>query len=530
MAHSPTPNDSTPTTDKGLSIGVKVLGAILLPVICVIGISTFLSASRDAALESQSITTRANMMVSLQGNALASPLWEFDLEKVETLLTAFAEDPAYWGAEVVEGEDKIAATHGQSLSDPRALISEYAVPNPEEADAPAIATLRLAMDKAVIDQAAAQAWQTGIFSALILCLVILVVVLGAFRLINTPLKSITKAMQILSSGDTNVVVPAMERRDEIGEMARSLDIFKNNAIRVQELNEQQKQAEAEAAATRRAEMIRLADHFESTVQAVVAGLQQEASTMQGAAHTMNTNAGKSRNQLVSVSSSSEQATANVQAVAAATEEMSSSIETIEQQVVSSSTIASEAVERTTKTRQTVDELLAVSRRIGDVVSLISDIADQTNLLALNATIEAARAGDAGKGFAVVASEVKNLAGQTASATEEVTQQINAIQRVTDDVVQDIQGIGDVIRQISDISGVISGSIAQQNETTIEISRNVQEAAQGTSVVSERIEQISAASSQTGDAAASVLEVSDKITDQVSNLTTEVDSFLTTVRQ
>jgi methyl-accepting chemotaxis protein len=226
-----------------------------------------------------------------------------------------------------------------------------------------------------------------------------------------------------------------------------------------------------------------------------------------------------------VAAASEQAATNVQTVASAAEELSASIREIQQQMATSARIAQQAVEQVDRTDTTVTGLVQAADKIGEVVNLISDIASQTNLLALNATIEAARAGEAGKGFAVVASEVKNLANQTAKATEEIGQQIAAMQTATGDSVQAIRGIGATIKQISEVTTTVASAVEEQGAATQEISRNVQQASAGTQEVSSNITGVSQAATQTGTAAGQVLSAARELAQQGQKLNTEIEAFL-----
>jgi methyl-accepting chemotaxis protein len=261
------------------------------------------------------------------------------------------------------------------------------------------------------------------------------------------------------------------------------------------------------------------------VKDVVGIVASAASEMEASAQSMTATAEETNRQSTAVAAASEQAATNVQTVASAAEELSASIREIQQQMTTSARIAQQAVEQVDKTDVTVTGLVQAADKIGEVVNLISDIASQTNLLALNATIEAARAGEAGKGFAVVASEVKNLANQTAKATEEIGQQIAAMQTATGESVQAIRGIGETIKQISEVTTTVASAVEEQGAATQEISRNVQQAAAGTQEVSSNITGVSQAATQTGTAAGQVLNAARELAQQGQQLNTEIDGFL-----
>jgi methyl-accepting chemotaxis protein len=294
------------------------------------------------------------------------------------------------------------------------------------------------------------------------------------------------------------------------------------------LESEQQQAEA-AAADRRRAMHAMADSFERDVIGIVQTVSTAASQLQATAAAMTATAEETSRQCCAVSAASEQASTNVQTVASAAEELSGSIREISRQVTSSSTIAGEAVNEAQRSDTLVKGLAEAAKKIGAVTSLINDIASQTNLLALNATIEAARAGEAGKGFAVVASEVKNLATQTAKATEEIGAQISAMQGVTEQTVTAIDSIGGTIGKINEIATTIASAVEEQGAATQEISRNVQQAAAGTSEVSNNISSVTQAAGETGAAAGQVLQAAGDLSRQAEQLRGQIDQFLAAVR-
>lgn len=356
------------------------------------------------------------------------------------------------------------------------------------------------------------------------------------RAVSGPIVSMTTAMQRLAGGELETDVPAQGRKDEIGEMATAVQVFKDNAIEVTRLGEEQKRLEDEQsqAAVRAEEqkvqdMNALADSFEKSVGSVVATVSESSKGMQTSAQGMASSAEQALSQSQSVASSSEQATNNVQTVSAATEELTASINEISRQVSEASTTANTAVRDANATHETIQGLVQSAQKIGDVVNLITDIAEQTNLLALNATIEAARAGDSGKGFAVVASEVKNLANQTAKATEEISNQITGIQNSTKEAADSVEGIGKVIGNINEITASIAAAVEEQSAATGEIATNVQQAAAGTQEVSSSISSVSQAASDTGTAASEILRSAEGMSAQSEALQQEVQSFLKQVR-
>jgi methyl-accepting chemotaxis protein len=374
----------------------------------------------------------------------------------------------------------------------------------------------------------AQVRQIGLLVGVALVLVVgMFVLLG--RSIVHPIKAMTIAMRKIADGETSTAIPAQERRDEVGAMAQSVQVFKDNMIEASRLRGEQDVLKIRSDAERKQLVSRMADDFEHGVRASLDTLTGAATEMQATSKSMSATAGDASHQATSVAVAAEQASANVQTVAAATEELSSSVSEIGRQVTQSTEIAGQAVSEANRTNVTVQGLSAAAQKIGDVVKLISDIASQTNLLALNATIEAARAGDAGRGFAVVASEVKSLANQTAKATEEISAQVAAMQGATADAVQAIEGIGRTIGSINEIASVISIAVDQQGAATREIARNVQEAAQGTGQVSSNISGVNQAADKTGSAASKVLSSAEQLSGQAATLRADVDRFLANIR-
>jgi methyl-accepting chemotaxis protein len=350
-----------------------------------------------------------------------------------------------------------------------------------------------------------------------------------FWRVTRPLGRMTNAMSRLAAGNVDIEDPWAHRRDEIGEMGRALRIFRENAIEKAELQTEQEEKDLAAQEEKRRAMLELADRFEGQVKGIVVSVTEEAGQMQAVAARMSGTAEESSKQSAAVASSSREASANVATVASSAEQLTASIGEIGRQAEQSADIAGRAVDQARRTDGTVRDLSATAGRIGEVVNLINDIAGQTNLLALNATIEAARAGEAGKGFAVVANEVKNLANQTAKATEEISTQIEAIQEQTMGAVDDIRGIHDIIGEINDISMTIATAVEQQGTSTREIARNVQEAARGTGEVDANIEKVNQAASETGAAASQVMTATQSLTRRAEGLSQEVERFLLEIR-
>jgi methyl-accepting chemotaxis protein len=349
------------------------------------------------------------------------------------------------------------------------------------------------------------------------------------RGISGPLNQLRGRMEKLADGELKDEIPGIGRGDEIGKMAATVQIFKDNALRMRELEKAETETRERGAAERRSTMESLAGDFERSVNGIVRSVSTAAAGMQTTAQSMTTTASDASARAANVSAASQSASGNVGTVAAAAEELSSSVTEISRQVGRSSEIASQAVTDAERTNATVQVLSTGAEKIGEVVKLIHSIAAQTNLLALNATIEAARAGESGRGFAVVASEVKALANQTAKATEEISAQVAAMQSSTSDAVAAISGITQTIAQMSEITVSISTAIDQQGDATREIARNIQQVAAGSNEISAHIGGVTTAATATGKAATDVLTNARELDNQSGMLRTAVDGFLAKVR-
>jgi len=346
--------------------------------------------------------------------------------------------------------------------------------------------------------------------------------------VSTPIRAMTGAMGRLAQHDLHTQIDGAERKDEVGQMANAVLVFKNSMIETDRLKAEQEETQRVTAA-RAALVNKLTGEFDVKVQSVVQGVAGQANQMEASAQAMSATAEEATKQASAVAAASEQGAANVQTVASAAEELSSSIAEISRQVSHSSQIATNAVTEAAKANEMVQGLLNASQKIGEIVALINDIADQTNLLALNATIEAARAGEAGKGFAVVAAEVKNLATQTSKATEEIGTQITSVQGATQNAVNAIASIGKTIGEIDQIATTIAAAVEEQGAATQEIARNVEEAAKGTQEVSANIGGVTEAANSTGAVANQVLSSARTLSRQSSEMRDLVQTFLTQVK-
>ncbi len=348
------------------------------------------------------------------------------------------------------------------------------------------------------------------------------------QVIARPLARMTEAMLGLAGGDETIHVPAQHRKDEIGEMAGAVRVFKEHMIEASRLREEQKNTEARIAEERKAGMRRLVAEFRAAVGGIVNIVSAASTELEGTAATLSHSAEINRSLSATVATASEESSALVLSVASASEELSASVHEIGGQVQESSKIAGEAVTQARQTGTRIGELLQAVHSIGGVVKLIAGIAKQTNLLALNATIEAARAGAAGRGFAVVAQEVKGLAAETAKATQEIAKQIAGVQEATKESVEAIDEISGTIHRISEIADAIAVAIEQQGLATIEISQSIQQVAGRSADAAANIGEVSRAASDTGSASGQVLSAAQSLSKESGHLKVEVDKFLSTV--
>ncbi len=403
---------------------------------------------------------------------------------------------------------------------------------------------------------------TQMITGIVVLIIALFIGGGAFWLVAVriarPLGRLGETMSEIAQGDLDSVITGIERRDEIGSMARSLQVFKEAAIEKirfdaeeqkaaeerqikkerkvkaqreeeEKARQQEEERERNLREARQAEMLALADNFESSVMEIVSSVAAASSEMEKSAKDMSSVAEETTHQATSVTAASEQTSSNIQTVASAAEELSASVKEISQQIIQSNEFSSNAVSETEKATVEIQGLVEAAQKIGDVISLINDIAEQTNLLALNATIEAARAGEAGKGFAVVASEVKNLASQTATATDEITTQVGSMRDATEKAVSAISGIQNVIKKIDDTSVSISSAMEEQDASTQEIARNVSEVSAGTQEVTSNIHVMSDGAKSTGTAANAVLDSAHHMSQQSAELRKQLEKFLEKIR-
>ncbi|KAA5604877.1 HAMP domain-containing protein [Roseospira marina] len=465
------------------------------------------------------------------------------LETLDGVIIAHGGNPARIGLDVRDSRDANGKFfHREIIAAAKAGggFVRYAFPHPgEQEPAPKISYAKeyepwgwLVGSGIYIDDVNAVFWDSLIEFGLVAILIVILFSAIAWivaRSITGPLGFIVGNMMSLADNNKSIDIQYADQANEIGDLARAMSVFRDRAIEIERLRDDQLRLEHEAEAQRKASLLEMARHFEESVGRIVDQVSSSSADLSQGAATLSDLARQTDTKSADVSVSAEEASSNVATVSAAAEELTGSISEISQQVTHASEVASQAVSKADEVAETMQGLVREAQKIGEVLNLITDIADQTNLLALNATIEAARAGDAGKGFAVVASEVKSLAQQTARATGDIDAQIGGVQSSTEKAVQAIDQITSIIRSVDEIAASISAAVEEQGAATREIARNVEQAAHGTRAVSNTIDDVRRASNESGTASGHVRDMATSLAQQAETLKDEVRRFLERVR-
>ena len=501
---------------------------LIVPVMALVGSLTFAFFSfliiRQYVEDRDQLARDATIVAQLQATAVAPSVWDLDNARVKEILHGLAAYPDFVSAEITDVAGKQIAREGNaeatSLQIPVADIVRT-----ESGKNQIIGHLAMRISTQSV---VAVTWQhvwVGIAAFAVLMALCAGGLWIAVTRVTSPLLELANAMHALAQGDRDVEIAFVDRTDEVGTMAKSVEVFRSNASERDRLEAETSQVAAERQTRDRA----LAANFEAMIKRVVEAVLESSATLHSSVDSMTATADATSRQTNTVAEASQNALRNVQAVAAAVEELSATGAEISRKVSDSIQIAERAVTEADRTNGTVRGLADAADKIGKVIDMINDIAGQTNLLALNATIEAARAGDAGKGFAVVASEVKNLASQTAKATDEIGAQIAGMQQVTKDAAGAIASISGIIGEINAIATVMAESIRQQDDATREIARNIQRTSTGASEVLSTIGNVAEAVAETGRVAKGVLGYSSDLNKQATTLQGEVEVFLGTIR-
>jgi len=482
-------------------------------------------AEREAALKAILV-----QVTGMQAGALARPLWDFNTGQIDAILASLAGDGNFVSATILDAKGKRTAGRGDEAKADNVLTQETDIIYAEDAKTEVLGKLTVTYSTDGIRKAQRELFNTIALALIMVLLATGVAVTMAFQMIARPLRQIIGVMGELAAGRKEQAIPALGRQDEIGQIARAVQVFKENALEIDRLNVSAAAEREQSEETRKAVLARLADRLVASVGQVSQDVSRASSAMTVTAQGLVGTAASVTEQASVVEASAREASSNVESVAAATEELRASISEITSQLGHSSKIAGSARNQAEQASRTIAGLVAAAKEIGEVLGLINAIAAQTNLLALNATIEAARAGEAGKGFAVVASEVKNLASQTAGATDQIAQQISAIQTATKAAVGDIGAIHHTIEELNQIAGSVFSSVEMQDAATAEIARSIQEAARGTGHVSAGITGVNSAAQDASTASGTVLTAAQTLTTSADTLQVQMRDFADQIKE
>jgi len=526
-----------------------------VPIVAVVAIAfavfSYVTSSQRIAAVEESFESEIQLSTKLTNQALANAMWDFDQDLAGALLAPLKDNPNFSWAVVQEANDAIFSAlleeEGRNAEDLIALVPEeirtasgdsntmFATAGGYEIgvkpivrtdgdDVSVLGKVYIALNRNAVEAARADALMTSFIMAALAIGVVSICLVFLIRRITGQIGSLSNTMTTLSEGNYEIDIPYVNRVDEMGMMARTVEVFRDNGLRQRELEETQRE-NAQNELRRKEQLETLISEFRDDSGRLLTPVSESTDKMAQISGTLMELASGTTERAASVAAATEQAYTSVQTVASASEELSASISEITRQTNETSEVVSSANEKATSANEQVASLAASAQKIGAVLQLIQDIAEQTNLLALNATIEAARAGEAGKGFAVVAAEVKELANQTSKATEEISAQINAIQGASSDSVAAIEEIASIMIKVNEFTDSITEALEQQGSATAEISGSIQEVASGTREITENMTGVKQAVDDTSVSAGDVSRTSSEVADNTRLLADRIDGFL-----
>jgi methyl-accepting chemotaxis protein len=502
---------------------VPVCGILAVTMVLTVVGAVYVAArdGRDA------LEDRSRLTLAMLSGGAAEALWNMDAGDAKKLLAPLSKDADYVGVTLYDQDGKAFAEDGQTGTLSGGLMVQKLPIQRADANGrvATVGTLELRLSTSRNDATVMRRGEAIVGIGIAVLVIVCAALAMVMRSIIRPIVELDQVMGALAAGNHEISVPARGRADEVGRMAQTVEVFKANAVAKLQLEARNEQLQAEAEVTRRRSLREVARTFDDELKSVLAAISTTAKGMRSTAQSVTEQSNENTRLSSSASTTAVRLNGDVQSVAAAVEELAASIKEIARQADASGDTSKAAKTRIQQTVGRVSGLVAAATRIGEIMTLITNIASQTNLLALNATIEAARAGEAGKGFAVVAGEVKGLASQTARATEEIAQQVQAIQASTRDAAVEIDGISGVIASLEGTSAAIAAAVEQQSATTAEISRALTGAAQGSEELGETIKGVADAEKRNSEAATLLLAAVASLHDQFGTLRDKADQFV-----